>query len=80
MYAMSKTMLTLRVDERLREALDRRAEELGVSVSRLVRDILERELVSRPLGDKIGALRGALDSSGSTPDWRRRIRERNWRD
>ncbi len=73
-------MLNVRMDRELRQSLDRRAAEFGVSVSELVRDILEQELASRPLVDRIGALRGSLDAPPPVTGWRRRIRDQNWRD
>lgn len=76
---MRRTMLNVRMDSELREALDRRAADVGVSVSELVRDILERELAGRPLGDRIRPLRGALGGSDPAAGWRRRIRDHNWR-
>lgn len=77
---MRNTMLNVRVSAELREALDRRAAGRGISVSELVRDLLERELASRPLGDRIGALKGSLDAPPAVAGWRRRIRDHNWRD
>ena len=74
------TTLTVRTDDALRDALSRRAVELGITVSEVVREILEAELVDRPLGERIGAIRGGLTLVPDDGDgWRRRIRERNWR-
>lgn len=76
---MRNTTLTVRTDAELREALDRRAEAEGKTVSEVVREILERAVAERPLAQRIGHLRGRLrlDSTGAA--WRERLRERNWR-
>lgn len=78
MYDMSNT-ITIRADQSLREALAKRAEAEGKSVSEVVRDILESALVERPLSERVGRIRGSLRVSESTAAWQRRIRERNWR-
>jgi hypothetical protein len=67
------TTLTVRTDDRLREALTRKAETLGKTVSQLVREILEDAIAERPMAGRIGHLRGALRldrrlSTGVCPD------------
>lgn len=71
--------LTIRASAALREALDRRAAAEDRSVSEVVRDILESALTPRPLGERIGSLRGGLRVSDSATSWRDQLRERNWR-
>ena len=74
------TTLTVRTDEALREALLKRAEETGKSLSELVRAILEEAVIDRPLGERIGQLKGQLRlTSPESESWRDRLRERNWR-
>ncbi len=74
------TTLTVRTDEALRQALARRAEESGKTLSELVREILEEAVVDRPLGERIGQLKGRLQLASATAEpWRDRLRERNWR-
>jgi len=74
------TTLTVRTDEALRQALLKRAEETGKSLSELVRGILEEAVVDRPLGDRISNLKGRLRlTSVESEPWRDRLRERNWR-
>ena len=75
------TTLTIRVTDDLRRALQERALERGQSVSELVREILVQALADRPLGGRLGHLRGALDlpSVPSEHAWARQLRERNWR-
>ena len=76
---MSKT-LTIRTSRELRDALVKKAESQGKSLSAVVREILEESVRDRPLGTRVGHLRGQLDISGEqTEPWRRRIREGNWR-
>ena len=76
---MGKT-LTIRTDEQLREALEERAALQGKSVSELAREILSDAVSERPLGSRIGHLRGKLKLPADTSDpWRKQIRKRNWR-
>ena len=77
---MSKTLLTVRTDDRLRQALSRRAEALGKTVSQLVRDILEAAVADKPLEERIGHLKGRLRLKPEADDpWRARLRAQNWR-
>jgi len=74
------TTLTVRADESLREALLQRAKAQGKTLSEVVREILESAVTERPLGDRIGHLRGRLHLSASAAEpWRDRLRDRNWR-
>lgn len=74
------TTITIRTDEPLRERLEKRAAASGKSLSELVRELLEKALDDRPLGEKVGHLRGRLRLPREPGDpWRRQIRERNWR-
>lgn len=75
-----RTTLTIRTDEKLREALQKRAATQGKTVSELAREILSEAVAERPLAERIGHLRGKLDLKKSTSDpWRKHLRERNWR-
>ena len=74
------TTLTVRTNEALRQALAKRAEESGKTLSELVREILEEAVVDRPLGERMGQLKGRLRLASTTGEpWRDRLRERNWR-
>jgi hypothetical protein len=77
---MSAT-LSLRVDPALRAALQQRAVTLDKSISELVCEILREALMERPLGNRIGHLKGRLNlSTASVPErWHDQLRERNWR-
>jgi len=75
---MNKT-LTIRLDHAQGEALTARAKVLGTTRSALVRDLIERGLEERPLGRRIGHLKGRLDLPSPTAGWQRRIKDRNWR-
>jgi len=78
--ALMSTTLTVRTDAPLRKALEERARLRGTSVSALVRQILEEAVSERPLGDRIGHLRGTLEPAEAEPDgWERHLREQNWR-
>ena len=76
---MSKT-LTFRADEGLRDALLKRAQAQGKTLSEVVREILESAVQERPLGERIGHLRGRLQlKAPASEPWRDRLRDRNWR-
>ena len=76
---MSAT-LTIRTGDALREALDRRAEAEGKTISELVREILEEAMVQRPFGAHADHLRGSLRlRKGGQTGWPKQLRERNWR-
>ena len=74
------TTITIRADESLREALDRRAAMSGKTVSQVVREILEDALADRPLKARAGHLKGRLTLPRKTAEpWRAQLRRRNWR-
>lgn len=75
-----RTTLTIRTDERLREALEERAEMQGKTVSEVAREILTAAVSERPLVERIEGLRGQLELPRSSSDpWRKQLRKRNWR-
>ena len=71
--------LTVRLDRTQDEALTRRAKELGKTRSELVRELIERGLDEKPLGLRIGHLKGILDLPEPRDALRRRIKSHNWR-
>jgi hypothetical protein len=74
------TTITIRITRDARDALIRRATEVGLTVSELVREILQQGLAERPVSARAGHLKGRLRMHRRTADaWRRRIQERNWR-
>ncbi|HEU4618774.1 MAG TPA: hypothetical protein VFV10_12095 [Gammaproteobacteria bacterium] len=75
-----RTTITIRTDKTLRDALARKAKAERKTVSKLVREILERAVVERPLSEKLGSLRGSLRLPDPESAWQREIRQRNWRD
>ena len=64
----------------MRQALEKRAKAQGLTVSELVRRLLEEAISERPMAQRAGHLKGRLELSdpGSDP-WRKHLRERNWR-
>lgn len=80
---MSTSTLTIRLPVEQRQALKRSAQALKKSESEYIRDLLQRDLDSRPLGERVGHLIGCLDSSivepGSDDGFRKAIRKNNWR-
>ncbi len=75
-----RTTITIRADLSLRSLLEERAEATGKTISVIVREILERALGERPMGDRIRHLRGTLARGRHRDDrWSRSIRARNWR-
>ena len=75
---MGKT-LTVRTGKEIRDALQRRADAQGKTVSDVVREILEEALSERPLEYKAGHLKGRLELASPDEPWRKRLKERNWR-
>lgn len=79
---MATSTLTIRLPVEQREALMRSAEALRKTESEYIRDLLQRDLDSKPLGDRVGHLIGCLDSAQTIAEphpLRDLIRERNWR-
>lgn len=74
------TTLTIRLPDDLRTELESRAAARTVTVSELVRSILENALSTSPLRDRAGEFRGRLAAGEEDQDaWRSEIRDRNWR-
>lgn len=79
---METTTLTIRMPVKQREALKRTARALKRSESEYIRELLQRDLDSRPFRERAGEWIGCLDSAESQGDphpLREFIRERNWR-
>jgi hypothetical protein len=80
---MSTSTLTIRLPKEQREALKQCAKALKKSESEYIRDLLRRDLDSRPFGERIGGLAGCVDSSKLSPGaddlFRETIRKNNWR-
>ena len=75
---MDKT-LTIRLNRAQDEALTVRARVLGKTRSELVRELIDTGLEERPLGRRVGHVKGRLELASPKAGWQRRIRERNWR-
>jgi Arc/MetJ-type ribon-helix-helix transcriptional regulator len=73
------TTVTVRLDEALREALELEAKARRKTISEVIRDTLRESFDARPLGEKVGHLRGVLEIELDDDPWRRQIKERNWR-
>jgi hypothetical protein len=74
------TSFTFRIPTKQRERLRSKAKALGKTESKLLREILDRELESRPLADRIAHMQGALEPSTGEPDeWEKTLRRHNWR-
>ena len=74
------TTVTVRLDDALRQALELKAKATRKTISEVVRDTLRESFDDRPLGEKVGHLRGILEIDPDDDDpWRRQLRERNWR-
>jgi hypothetical protein len=60
--------------------LRRKAKMLGKTESELLRELVDRELQPRTMGERIGHLQGTLSFDVKDPDsLRQALRERNWR-
>ena len=75
---MDKTV-TIRLARAQDEALTARARSQGKTRSQLIRELIDRGLEERPLGRRIGHLKGCLDVSAPKTGWQKRIKARNWR-
>jgi plasmid stability protein len=74
------TILTIRTDEALRDALAKRASAQGKSVSEVAREILRGALEERALEERTSHLKGRLRlGHKQTEAWRRTLRQHNWR-
>jgi hypothetical protein len=74
------TSFTFRIEKRQREKLRSKAKALGTTESKLIREILDRELEARPLADRIAHLKGGLEPAVGEPDeWEKKLRANNWR-
>jgi len=75
------TTITIRTDEALREALAKRADAQGKTLSEVAREILRSALEERALKERTSHLKGRLHlGEKQTEAWRRSLRQRNWRD
>ena len=74
------TTLTIRTDQGLRGALEKRAQAQDKTISQVVREILSQALTERPFADRVGHLRGQLDIDPKPEEeWRQQIESRNRR-
>jgi len=72
--------LSIQADEELQAALQERAALQGKTVSDLAREILHEAIAQRPLGERVGHLRGRLELPSVASDpCRSKLKERNWR-
>ena len=79
---MGTKLMAVRVETELWDAAVRRAELLGTSVSEIVREALREAVDPSPLGERIGRLRGSMQTelAKATEDrWQSEIRAHNWR-
>ena len=82
LQVMNASTLTIRLPQEQREALKRSAKALKKTESEYIRELLQRDLDSRPFGERAGHLAGSVDSSRTTAGpqpLKDLIRERNWR-
>jgi plasmid stability protein len=74
------TTVTVRIDDGLRRALEARARAQGKTLSAMVRETLEGAVADKPLGSRVGHLRGRLRlAPPAAGTWREALREHNWR-
>jgi hypothetical protein len=75
-----ETTLTFRLPKKQRAKLRLKATALGKSESEFIRDLLDRELCDRSLGEKAGHLSGFLQlSDKDAGGWEKHLRDQNWR-
>jgi plasmid stability protein len=75
---MEKT-LTIRLDREQDEALTQRARTLGKTRSAVVREILADALLSAPIRERAGHLKGSLELPKPKDSWSKHLRKQNWR-
>ncbi|WP_420636863.1 hypothetical protein [Candidatus Palauibacter sp.] len=71
--------MAVRLEEDLREAINRRAAADGTTVSGFVRETLRAAVADRPIGERIRHLRGTVRLARDDDEWRTALRSRNWR-
>jgi hypothetical protein len=75
--------LTIRLLIEQRQALQRAAKALKKTESEFIRDLIDRDLDVRTLGERVGHLAGSIDSAKRTYDtgdsFAETIRKHNWR-
>lgn len=78
------TTFSIRLPERQREALKRRAQSMNLTVSAWVRHLIENDLQASSLRKQLEGIIGALDSQAHHPTGmvhplKSHIRDQNWR-
>lgn len=71
--------LTVRTSPELRRALESRAKGAGKTVSEFVREVLEDAVAERPMAERTAHVRGQLELDQPGEEWRKHLRQRNWR-
>lgn len=75
-----ETTFTFRMSAKQRAKLRRRAKLFQKSEAEFVREVLDRELDDRPMGERLKHLKGSLVLPKDNDPWRKLIRKHNWRD
>jgi Arc/MetJ-type ribon-helix-helix transcriptional regulator len=79
---MNTSTLTIRLPAEQRAALKRSAKALKKTESEYIRDLLQKDLDTQSIGERVGHLAGSVDSSqtlGKPHPLKALIRQRNWR-
>ncbi len=72
--------ITFRLSAAKRAQLRRKAKLVGMSESEYIRRMLDRQLDTRTMGEKIGHLAGSVKLKGKKMDeWQKSIYQNNWR-
>lgn len=74
-----ETTVTVRLDRSQDERLTARCKATGKTRSAVVRELIDQGLDDRPMGRRIGHLKGRLDMPSPKTGWPKEIKERNWR-
>jgi hypothetical protein len=74
-----KATISVRVEHDMQETLKATAKRSKVSVSSLVRNLLNDELSKKTILERCGHVIGKLDLPVPSESWRKSIHERNWR-
>ncbi len=73
------TTITVRLDRSQDERLTARCKATGKTRSALVRELIDQGLDDRPLGRRIGHLKGTLSLPAPKSGRPKEIKDRNWR-
>lgn len=73
------TTVTIRLSSGQRRKLAQKAHVIGKTEADVLQELLDRELADDTVGQRAGHTRGTLSLAAAAGNWRKEIRQRNWR-